>query len=330
MTSVRDYGAHPDEDPEDNVEAFQEAIDHACDHGGRLHIPAGTYHLNNGIIIRDVLRLTGDGAGKSRLVFSHAGPYGVKIAPRCAGKFSSFSDFAVEADAADAGMLVHITGSDCMYNWEMSRIFTKGLNSGLRMSNRDGTTGGIFSCAVRRSWIENGLHMYDVGDSVTIEQNTIHGNNMGIIVHQEGAHVTGARQLVIRNNNITHLKECVMLVGAKGVLVEGNWMETPSYKGNFTGPTGSMLYMGNCYNTRVYRNTIQPLDEQPNFIGADWSIKLAGSTSDTMIDDNFIADGKVGHIQIFAATVARTRVGARNTYSETKVIQNSGTSTVFE
>jgi len=324
------FGASPSASAADNVTAFQAAIDFAQANGGALHIPGGVYSLNAGLVISSVIRLTGDGMFKSRMEFSHsgAGTYGIKIEPVDGvsgdNMGSSFSDFMVMATAASNGILIVLaTGTtEHIANWTMERIYVSGIR-GMQVDG-NGVNGAMFSCTIRRNWIANGMDLENVGDSITILENTINGNGIGIYATL----VSGARQLVIRNNNITTLAECVYLVGVVGAQIESNWMETPSYMGNYTGASGALLRLSSCINTRVYKNTIQPLDEVGGgFVGANYAISIAGVSDGNIIDDNDLADGQIGHIQISTATDKNTVIGPLNRYAEAAVITDNGAGT---
>lgn len=321
------FGGSPSATATANVTAFQAAITYAEIYTGALHIPSGSYSFDAGLVIAATINLTGDGMNKSVMTFTHSGAstYGLKIEPDGRtnnNTFSSWSGFMVVASSASYGIWINLTGSEYLSNFTMERVYTIGSQQGLR-ANGTGITGGLFSCTFRRCWFANGVNMTNVGDSITILENTINGNGIGIFITL----ISGARQLIIRNNNITTLAECIYTLGVVGAQIESNWMETPSYLGSYTGASGSICYISGSTNTRVYGNTIQPLDEVGGgFVGANYAVACVGVGDGNIFDDNDIADGVLGHFQI--DTVTNTVIGDKNVYPEARVIADTGQGTI--
>ena len=178
---------------------------------------------------------------------------------------------------------------------------------------------GIFCGTVRRCWM-HGIVVTNGGDSLHFLENTIHGPGIGIIVTL----VSGARQLVIRNNNISALSECVYLINVIKPLIEGNWMETPSYVGSYTGTTDALLYMQGCSQARVVRNTIQPLASVGGgFTPADYGIRDQSGTG-LLIDDNELFTGAEDHIRLEGSV--NTTLGWLNHAGETITVSEDSTS----
>ncbi|ESY10490.1 MULTISPECIES: hypothetical protein [unclassified Mesorhizobium] len=217
-------------------------------------------------------------------------------------------------------------GNEYMSNFIVEGVKASGPAGGVSFDS-SGSTVGIFSCTFRRNWFDNGSLFKDIGDSVHILENTVNGNNIGILVNGVKG---GAQQLVIADNNITTRSECVYLLNVSAAHIDRNWMETPSYLGSYTGTTGALLYTQACPNTRIERNTIQPLNAVMIGLGqtaAAYSIRLNTSGDASIIEGNrLIAIGNTGHIQI-GGGVTNTYIKEENKFDATPIITDAGTGT---
>ncbi|TPN43200.1 hypothetical protein [Mesorhizobium sp. B1-1-7] len=307
--SARFYGAAASASRSANVAALQVAVAVAQLFVGELFLPE-IYPTDAPITVSSNIKLYGVSAFTSGI--SNNNGNAINIAPSTGiannntwWGFAHFSAISTAANPTSYGISYLPTGSEYLSNWIMEGVFASGLSMGANFDSR-GSTLGIFSCTLRRNWFDNGLRIFDGGDSITIIENTVNGAN-GIIVN---VLKTGARQLVIRNNNTSALAECIYLIGVTGAIVEENWAETPSYLGSYTGGSGALVTLSGCTNIRLYRNTINPLDEiGGGFVGANYAIALVGVGSDHIIDDNDIADGQLGHVNLDNANVT---IGERN------------------
>lgn len=325
--SVEYFGASASATRAANTTAIQAAINFAQLYTGYLYFPAlyptsGPITVSKNIVLEGVSAFTSgistnSGAAislvPSTLISNNNTWYG----------FRYLSIISTDA-GAHYGVEYSSTGDEYLSNWEMVGCYLSGTAGGASFDS-SGSTVGIFSCTIRRNWFNNGMVIRDGGDSITITENTINGNGIGILVN---ALKTGARQLVIRNNNITTLSECVYLLNVPGgAIVESNWMETPYYLGSYTGTTNALCYVQASPNTRIIRNTIQPLASVGGgFVPAGYAIRLNVSGSASSITDNSIAIGGTGHIQI-GAGVSNTLIANDNNFDVTAVITDAGTST---
>ena len=327
---IRWFGAKTTE--ADNSTAIQACFSLSDTLGYPVAIPTGTFKFGTTLQKHQLTNIVGSGMLTARLMYTGASDAMV-IEPDLAlpnvQAFWKLTEFCVEHETVGAGVagirLLLTTAGQFISNFEIDRVFGGQFGDrSLVFDNSAGNGDGIFCGTVRRCWLY-GISIVAGGDSLHIMENTIHGPGIGIIVTL----VTGARQLVIRNNNITALSECVYLINVINPKIEGNWMETPSYLGNYTGTTNSLLYMQGCVQPRVIGNTIQPLASMGGgFVPADYAIRDQSGVG-VLIDDNEILTGAVDHILLEGST--DTTIGWKNHSNETITItQNSTSGTVEE
>jgi hypothetical protein len=324
--TVEYFGASTSATATANTTAIQAAVNFAQSYTGYLYFPAlysinGTISVSNNVVLEGVSAFTSGITTTTGAAISLVPSTGISNNNTWYGiRYLSIISTDV---GAHYGIEYASTGSEYLSNWELVGCFLSGTAGGASFDST-GSTVGIFSCTIRRNWFNNGLVIKDGGDSITILENTINGNGIGILVN---ALKTGARQLVIRNNNLTTLSECVYLLNVTGAIVESNWMETPSYLGSYTGTTNALLYAQACPNTRIIRNTIQPLASVGGgFVPSGYSIRLNTSGIGSSISDNFIAIGGTGHIQI-GGGVSNTVIDWNNNFDVTAVVTDAGTGT---
>jgi hypothetical protein len=325
--TVEYFGASTSATATANTTAIQAAVNFAQSYTGYLYFPAlysinGTISVSNNIVLEGVSAFTSGittttGAAislvPSTLISNNNTWYGIRY----------LSIISTDV-GAHYGIEYASTGSEYLSNWELVGSYLSGTSGGASFDST-GSTVGIFSCTIRRNWFNNGLVIKDGGDSITFVENTVNGNGIGLLVN---ALKTGARQLVIRNNNFSALSECVYLLSVSGAFVDSNWMETPSYLGSYTGTTGSLMYAQACSNCQITRNTIQPLASVGGgFVPAAYAIRLNTSGAFNVISMNqLIAIGGTGHIQI-GGSVTSTYIDWNNNFDVTAVITDAGTGT---
>jgi hypothetical protein len=337
---IKLFGAHPS--VSDNTAAINDAMDYAEHAAVGMHIPAGVY-VCDGQVLFKARAVTGDGQFLSRLVSTlSGGGAAFLVQPQSAvsddNTFRVWRDFGLApsvANGCDRGLEFALANAgEFLSNWLMERLYIGAFSNnsdlthcGFRINNSIGNTNGFFRGTVQDCWIQNGIRIVNGGDSLSFLRNTIHGNGIGIYASL----VTGARQFAIRNNNITHLSECIYLSGINGdTVIEQNWMETPSYLGSYTGASGAVLYLEICQGTSVKGNTVQPLASVGGgFTPAAYAINSAGNSDDGVIDENSIYLGGTGHILISAGS-DRTVIGARNKFDATAVITDNSTTTRYD
>ncbi|RWP84729.1 MAG: hypothetical protein EOR11_19915 [Mesorhizobium sp.] len=311
-----------------NKTALQCAINVAQEYVGSLLIP-DTYLTDGAVVQTKALKLWGHHADKSGISTNSGAA--ISIVPTTSSSLDNvwwgWNNFlAATSEVAHYGIEYASSGTQYISNFIMEGVKASGPAGGVNFDSTASTV-GIFSCTFRRNWWDNGSVFKDIGDSVHILENTINGNGIGILVNGVKG---GAQQLVIADNNITTLSECVYLLNVSAAHIDRNWMETPSYLGSYTGGTGALLYAQSSPNTLISRNTIQPLTAVMVGLGqtaAAYSIRL-NTTGDASIigAQRLIAIGSTGHIQI-GAGVTNAYIKDDNKFDTTPVITDAGTGT---
>lgn len=326
------FGAAWDGATDDHI-ALEAADNFAFANNLPLVLPAGTGFIGQtfGLGAMEVR-----GAGKTLTAILHANGRAepailIKPSAGVAGDnaFRRYADFSVvPGDATSLSIKVELVTGEYFSHFSMERLcLLGGASASLLFDNTVNNVNGIFCGHVSDCFINSvggGIQVINGGDSLTFHKNTINGNGIALFVSL----VTGARQLLIDENNFTTRGECVYLSGTIGAVVTNNWMETPSYLGSYTGASGAICYLENASNTRIEQNTIQPLDEVGGgFVGANYAITVAGTGDRNFIDDNDLADGILGHIHLTASSVTNTVVGELNVYAEAAFITDNGFAT---
>ena len=326
ILNVEHFGASASASRSANRAAIQCAVNVAQAYAGSLLV-RDTYLTDEAVTQTSAMKLWGYQPDKSG-ISSNSGP-GITITPTTStsndNTWWGWKDLLIKTtDVAHFGLEYASSGSEYMSNWEMRGCKLSGPLGGASFDS-SGSTVGIFKCLLTMNWFDNGLVIKDGGDSIHLIDNEVNGAGIGIFVNGLKA---GARQLVIRDNNIAARSECVYLLNVTGAEVDHNWMETPSYLGSYTGTTGALLYAQACSQTFVQRNTIQPLASAGGgFVPAAYSIRFNTSGDKNVIErQDLIAIGGTGHIQI-GAGVTNTYIREDNKFDVTPVITDAGTGT---
>ncbi|ESZ40070.1 right-handed parallel beta-helix repeat-containing protein [Mesorhizobium sp. L2C066B000] len=308
ILNVEMFGASLAASPAANKAAIQAAVIMAQKYVGELFFRE-LYGTDGPVTLSNTIKVYGRQAKQSGLSSSVGAAFSIVPDTGIANNntwwdFRSLSIIATQA--GHYGVEYASGGAEYLSNFTVDGVFASGP-AGSMVFDSTGSTVGIFSCTLRRNWLNNGIVIKDGGDSIIIEENTINGTGIGILIQNLK---TGARQCTIKNNNITTRSECVYLLNAHGTHIEENWMETPSYLGSYTGTTGALLFAQACDDLKITRNTIQPLDEVGGgFVGADWCMFLGTSGDRSVIDHNDLADGVLGHVKANGQT--NLEIGSR-------------------
>jgi hypothetical protein len=293
FVSVKQFGAVGDGTTDDTT-SIQNAINY-CQGAHALFLPAGTYKCTSSLTVLHRLRLFGEGARIS-IISSTASEALIVAPPLGTGNIQSFfHDFGIQPVTPGTGTsglvwrLVSDGGSNICYasNFSLDRLYIGDFGGyGLNFDNSVGNANGFFTFTVRRCWITNGVILNKVGDSCNIEQNTITdgatvtaaktGGRVGVLY----TGLSGARQVVIRENNITTSGGAIACISAEQPRLQNNQCEHPFYYGvpyGASGPYNALIYLYNTTYGVVSGNTIQP--------GGATTISKTGSThSNTTID----------------------------------------------
>lgn len=195
--------------------------------GGRL--PRGVFNLADTLTIDFALSIKGEGY-QSRIVLDSAvgGTKDVlKIVP-AAGiglRLFSLENFRIVARSGTPGRhAIHIDLSAAgafVANACFDRLWLDALGGkGFNLTNPVNTD-GIFTSAIERSYIVNGIYLQRAGDSVHIVGNVLTGANTAVDLSM----VPGAAQVSIQRNNITNTGGAVVIHSGDQVKIRDNQIE---------------------------------------------------------------------------------------------------------
>ena len=277
----------------DDTDAIQSAI-YACQQSGySLYLPAGTYKTTNTLTITTTIHIYGDGARVSTISTSALIGVLVSVPLMYGNTFSHFNDFGIEPQtlgAGTSGFKCALTLADpnlnqysYMSNFVVERIYIGDFGSfGFVLDNSVNNGNGFFTFSIRRCWISNGMNLIKIGDSCNIEENTI-TNGATVNNNHTGGRpgvlytgLPGARQVVLRSNNITTSGGAIVAIAAEQLRIENNQCEHPfyyynPYGGSTTAYYGAFVYLYNCVGTEIRGNTLQT--------GAGGSKVVTGTTN---------------------------------------------------
>lgn len=335
--SVTDFGAVADFIPgtpgsgTDNTAAFNAAFTA----GRHVYIPAGNYKVG-ALTINKRIHLYGAGMDSARL-YSTVGatinalsiypPAGVSGAEN---RFYYFHDFSLEPTVDGGGhdgFYVELASGAFMSNSVIERVHVGNFSHyGMHLNNAPfSNLDGFFTTTIRRCWVTNGLYLQKCGDSITVAENTLTGSNLGLFA----TGLSGARQLIIRDNNITNSGGALFLSTTEQPCIYNNQMEmlSPVYTGAYT----AWVYIASSYMPTLRDNTIT--GRTPTVVTPPThTILFDGTTSDAIVDNNYIHIGATSHISI-APTVVSTRIAGTNRYAVAytgaeAIIDNQGVDTI--
>ena len=257
----------------DTTTALQNAITTCENNGWALFMPNGTYKVSSTLVQTKRLHLFGEGAELTTIKSSASEAYRVAVPYGSGLTFCYYHDFSIIPATNGTGTngfvarLVSDAGSVCyMSNWTMERVRIGDFGGyGVNLDNSVGNLNGFFTFTMRRNWITNGAILNKCGDSINIEENTITdgptiqanktGGRVGILY----TGLTGARQVVIRSNNITTSGGAIAALNCEQVRIENNQIEHPVYyyiPYYASGPYGAMIYLYNSYAGIIRGNTV--------------------------------------------------------------------------
>ena len=273
--SVKDFGCVGDGVTNDTAN-FQEAITAAENAGASLYIPDGIYKTTATLTITKRLHLYGEGAKVSIISSSALEALLVATPVGYANTFSYFHDFGIDpavAGGGTSGFVCRLAAAGANYaymsNFIIERVYIGDFSSyGMVFDNNVANTDGFSTFTVRRCWISNGLNLNKIGDSCNIEENTITdgatvrtnhtGNRVGVLY----TGLSGARQGVLRSNNITTSGGAIAAIYSEQIRIQDNYCEHPY---NYQIPYGASgltynahIYLNNCTNPEIVGNTISP------------------------------------------------------------------------
>jgi hypothetical protein len=271
---------------------------------GVLELPACVFNVSAPIVVSKPLRIVGASAGvdgtiirttaEEGVVIDPAMRIAVTLGPNKRGWWGSVENLRIEPAVNGAGqhaLVIRIRAGFFVSTWMVDRVHLGDFGgAGLYLDNSAANTDGIFTGTVRRSFIENGIKGDRIGDSVTIEGNSITNGPSRFsgpgLVGVDISTVPGAAESTIKDNNITTGGGCVWIRNGTGIGVLNNWCETAGAPAS----GGGLIHLANCSECTVRDNRVQTLGG-----AAQFAVVIDGGQLNA-IDSNKLTAGKTGHI----------------------------------
>lgn len=319
--NIRQHGAHPDNSAAVNATAIQNAFDFSAATDYRdLLIPSGRYDVNATLTITRRMTLRGEGMGNSMLVYPTTFattsdclvvlvPVGLDVSEYQGHRYRDFGitpedqTFGHRPTGARPGRygFRFITTDDATNPTFYSNFEVDGLYIGMFDGYGlylDGSvksdSDNFFVCTLRRNFIWGGLYGVFIGDNVCIESNNITGADTAAGITFSG--LGGARQVIVRDNNVTCAGGALALYNVQGLRIENNQFEHVTGGPPYGGSENAFFYLYECYNPIVAGNTISPnVGDVANTTPPDFAVLLAGVTENARFYDNEIATGDTHH-----------------------------------
>lgn len=300
----------------DVTSKLQAAFDDATASSKAVYIPSGKYKTIQTLDLTKSITVFGEGMWKSLIVCSGAG-VGLKITPptdRSANTGYNLHDFGIEPAAAGGGTygIEIVLGVNAFFsNSEIWHVYVGNFGDyGLRLDNSVNNLDGFFTSTFRRNWFHNGVNGDNIGDSLTFAENTVTGtlaNKPGFLLKGK----SGARQVIIRENNVTTTAGAIHLIEVEQAQVMDNQLEHPAslpYNGN----TNAHVALTDCVYCNFLRNTVGTgISGSSTY--ADYAISLLGTSLFNKLSQNNIENGSVNYIS-FAALSVNNILSADNSY----------------
>lgn len=264
--SVKDFGAAGDGVTNDTT-AVQAALNAALAASAKLYFPPGSY-LCGALSVAGCMEIYGDGENRSIIVSTVTGATDAfSILPPATGLSNTFCylhDISINPTTAGNGrysLYIGLQTGAFFSNFSIERVqFGQFGTAGIVLDNSAGNTNGFFTGTIRRCYINNGILGVNVGDSIDIEENTITAGPSGTACGITLTGLSGARQYVIKDNNITARGGSINLTQCDQAHIINNQCEHGWFlgSGTYTGPVDSQVYLNNCYLPTIVGNTINP------------------------------------------------------------------------
>ncbi|WP_283195483.1 hypothetical protein [Rhizobium sp. AN80A] len=222
---------------------------------GPVLLPPKTYDIT-GIVFTGRMVLIGCGMTSVLNVTSTgAGSAGIHVLIPAPNVGTILRDFAITAPVANAcihGIKFEQTHADgFMANWEISGIYlwqtfaSAAIYLDNHIASGDGFFTGIIEKCRMTTGSDAGILGQLIGDSIIIRKNTI-SDGIGVAINC--SQVSGARQLIIEDNNLTSRNGQIYLGACAQAIVNRNWCEHPAYLGEFVGPPAilSQITLADC------------------------------------------------------------------------------------
>jgi trimeric autotransporter adhesin len=315
IKSLLDFGAVGDGVTDDTV-----AIQAAFDSETLLYIPPQEFKVTAPILQRHVMTIFGAGV-KSKIVASFSLPHHqvILLQPDAGENWGNcYSNFLIKAPCPSLHIDLTQPGAyqAKMTIEKMEMVNTAGGKS-IVLTNPTNVD-GFFTSKISNNLFVGGLLFNRLGDSITIDNNTITGPGDGI----NFTAVPGASHVIIRENNITSEGMAVFAGSyARSVIIENNQIE------HTVGSTQYVILCASIASSPVSYPTIRGNNINGHGLVTASLIGMSGCEKG-IIDENILSGSPNG---IYLSPSANgVRIGKRNINTCTLFLANSGTGTIIE
>nr|CAD6411203.1 fusion protein [Rhizobium sp. Q54] len=230
----------------------------------KKYVPTGVFSTSAQIAVSDSIDLEGDGMDASILSRTGAGggQASLLIDIDAGSTGHRYRDFGLMGNVAvSTGMQIRLAAGAYMSNFEIDGVKVGAHDGwGLYLDNSVGNNDGFFVGTIRRSVFYNGVLAPNLGDSINFEQNQVTAGEAGAnpAIYFEG--VSGARQYIIRENNLTCRGGAIVLLNCDQARIENNQCEHGWWygDGSYTGNVDAHIYLNGCLQPIIRGNTSNP------------------------------------------------------------------------
>lgn len=313
MKSLFDYGAVGD-GIADDTQALQAAFDaERC-----LYIPEGVFKVTSTIVQTKMMHISGCGS-KSKINAVGAMAQAILFQPDTNENWgNSYHHFSIVGACPSIKIDLSQTG-DFLAKLDIDAMWMNNTAGGYSFelanpSNLD----GLFTSRISGSVFNGGLKLQRLGDSVTIDNNTITGAGDGINMNA----ALGASHVIIRENNITSQGYAISVgEAARSVVIEHNQIEHTS------GAIPYCIMVSGTNANKAMYTTIRGNNINGHNIVSASLIAMVNSIGG-LIDENLLSG--CGNGVYLTNTTTQVRIGKRNINSCAAFLTNQSTSNIIE
>lgn len=340
--SVADYGADPT-GAASSWDAFTRAIADATAQAKTLYIPAGTYQVNNRLVV-DNVRIVGAGSWRTVL----RGTQGTPSSPTPDGSRHTGIGFYGKYAEAGGSSNVHLSGFAIIGD-VAERIDSDQVN-GIGGALSNSTIDGLFIQHTKVGiWVDGPMNNLQISNTVIVDQmadgvnfhrgvtNSSVRNSFIRNTHDDSlamwADVTQNSGNTFAQNTIqtTTRANGIAIYGGSGITVQNNLVVDPSGQ-------GSGIHLGARFNALAFAGTITVADNtvvragihHPGYnidIGAIWfMVENRSIDADIQVRGNHVLDSTHSAFMTWALPAVRTQYAVRGLVFSNNRVDGTGAS----